>query len=273
MLGDTIAQIAREKAGIIKPGVVVVSSPQPPEAELVIRDAARSQAAALVEVGRAVRWKGGLPGPAGQTLRITGRCGVYDTALPLWGAFQQENAATAVAALEVLREGGFRLPAESFCQGLDQVSWPGRFQLVSRSPRVILDGAHNQDSARRLREALESYCGARPDPAAALPVERRTLVLGTSLDKDIEGIAAELVPWFDAVVVTETRHARAMPREKVAAAVSRLGIAPQVSADLPAALSAALGGAGRRDLICVTGSLFLVAEAMAALKHLPLSGG
>jgi dihydrofolate synthase/folylpolyglutamate synthase len=270
VLGDTIAAIAREKAGIIKSGGRVVSGPQSPEAARVIRAVAREQAASLVEVGRAVTWTAGLAGPEGQNLRIMGQGGVYEVVLPLLGSFQQENAATAVAALEVLRERGFRIPPESIRRGLGRVSWPGRFQIISRSPRILVDGAHNAASAERLREALEQYFGKVPG-AGILPVEHRALILGTSIDKDIDGIAGALCAYFDSVTVTQTRHARAMPLDKVAAAVSRAGVKPQSAENLEGALSGALTGAGHRDLVCITGSLFLVAEALAAVSRLPLS--
>jgi dihydrofolate synthase/folylpolyglutamate synthase len=170
------------------------------------------------------------------------------------------NAATAVAALEVLAGKGFNITKDSIISGLAEVSWPGRFQILSHHPLLIVDGAHNPDSARRLKQSLEQY----------FHFTRAILVIGVSSDKDIAGIVPELVPLFDKVIVTRSRHPRAMAPSSIAAEFSRHGVRTRGAGDVPTALSLALALARARDLICVAGSLFVVTEAIEQAKRLCL---
>ncbi|MBI4285001.1 MAG: bifunctional folylpolyglutamate synthase/dihydrofolate synthase [Chloroflexi bacterium] len=261
ILGHTLREIATEKAGIIKPGCVVITSPQAEEAEIVIRDACFRQKAKLVSVGREVSWQNLGFDTERQRLRVDGRLDSYDLAIPLLGEHQLVNAATAVAALEVLAERGFAISKDSVINGLSQVHWPGRFQILNRSPVVVVDGAHNSDSARRLRETLEKY----------LAYDRAFLVIGASSDKDIAAIVDELHPAFANVIATRSKHPRAMSLERIVAEFARRGTAAEVAKDVPAALARALDVAGPRDVVCVTGSLFVVAEALDEAQRLKLA--
>jgi len=135
---------------------------------------------------------------------------------------------------------------------LARVSWPGRLQILRRCPLMVVDGAHNPDSARKLRQSLEQYFN----------FDHAILVIGTSLDKDIAGIISELSPLFDKVIATCSRHPRATAPALLKAEFARHGVETQVAEDVSTALSQALALAGDRDLICVAGSLFVVAEAM-----------
>jgi len=172
VLGGSLAEIAAEKAGIIKPGSVVVTSPQPDEAAQVIGESCLSCGAPLVRVGSEVTWRSLGSGLGQQRLRVAGRLGSYELFIPLLGQHQLANAATAVAALEVLVEKGFNISPGSITNGLARVSWPGRLQIVNRHPFIVVDGAHNPEAARRLRESLEQYFN----------FNRAILVIGTSDD-------------------------------------------------------------------------------------------
>jgi len=252
VLGNTLAEIAGEKAGIIKPGITVVSSPQAGEAGEVFARISRERGSDLIRVGTDVTWQGLTFDAIRQSLRIKGRKGTYDLTIPLLGEYQMENAATAVAALEVLAQKGHRITARHIADGLAHVDWPGRLQVLRRNPYVIADGAHNPYSAAKLRDALKKH----------FKFEHATLIIGTSSDKDIGGIMSELLPVFDKVIVTRSTHPRATPTERLAAELKRLGRDTVETGDITEALPLALSQAGEKDLICITGSLFVVAGAM-----------
>jgi dihydrofolate synthase/folylpolyglutamate synthase len=261
VLGNTLAEIAAEKAGIIKSGCVVVASLQRDEAARVIKDTCLNRGVRLVRVGSDVTWQSLGFDSSQQSLRLTGRLASYELSIPLLGQPQLDNAATAVAALEVLAEKGFHISGDSITKGLAQVSWPGRLQVLSRRPLLVVDGAHNPDSARKLKQSLEQY----------FDFDRAILVIGASSDKDIAGIVSELVPLFDKVIVTRSIHPRAMATAPIVAEFSQHGVEAQETDDISTALPLALTLAGGKDLICVTGSLFVVAGAIEQAGKLCLT--
>jgi len=260
VLGNTVAEIAAEKCGIIKPGGAVVISPQPPGAAKVIEKTCAERGARLITVGKEIKWRSLGSDLDGQRLRVEGRKGEYELFLPVLGEHQLVNAAAAVAALEVLTDKGFDIPAESIAKGLAKVEWPGRFQVLRRHPPVVVDGAHNVDAARSLKKALREY----------FDFGRAILVMGASDDKNIAGVIAELAPLFDRVIVTRSRHPRAKAPAPLAAEFARHGIKARIADDVPSALSQALSMAGDKELVCLTGSLFIVGEALEAAAKLSL---
>ena len=259
VLGDTIVQITAEKCGIIKPHTTVVISPQPPEAEKVIEKTCAERGAKLIKVGEDVSWRSLSSDLEGQRFEVKGRKGDYQLSIPILGEHQLQNAATALAALEVLTEKGFDIPADEIAKGFSKIEWPGRFQVLRRRPPLVLDGAHNIDAARSLKESLKQY----------FDFERAILVMGASDDKNIKGVINELAPLFDRVIVTRSRHPRAMAPAPLAAEFTRHGMKARIATDVPSALSQALSMAGEKDLVCLAGSLFIVGEAIEAAKILP----
>ena len=254
VLGDSLAKIAGEKAGIIKPGAVVVSAPQPGEAAEVIREVCDRNGASLIEVGRDITWKKLTSNMAGQSFEVRGKKGSYQLAIPLIGGHQLENAAVAVAALEALAIG-----AEDMARGLAQVRWPGRLEMLRDKPLFLVDGAHNADSARRLREAIEEY----------LNFDRLILIAGASSDKDIAGMLGELAPISSLIVVTRSRHPRALAPALILDEMERQGVKGELAESVSSAAERALAIAGPDDLICATGSLFVAAEAREYIKGIP----
>ena len=262
ILGSTIPLIAREKAGIIKEDGVVVCAPQVPEARTVIEEVAAARRARLVFVDPARISIQGRGQPRGEGERgpwrfnLSGQLATYQNLeLSLLGAHQLVNAATAVTALEELTPHGFVVSPRQVKQGLLSVRWPGRLEVLAHSPLVIVDGAHNADSADRLREALYD----------SFEFERLLLILGASADKDIAGIARALAPYADKVLLCRSRHPRAANPEALLAIVAAYNSDASVCGSVAEALDRARELAGPRDAICATGSLFVVAEGREAL--------
>ncbi len=247
VLGPTLAQIAAEKAGIIKPGVPVVCAPQDEEPVKVIEERARAVRAPLLLAGRDWSWSGNRTG-----LTVYGPFETYHgLQVALLGPHQLENAAVAVAAVDLLRaQGRISLGPEEVKLGLKGVRWPGRAEVLRRKPTVVVDGAHNGESAEFLGRTLKEE----------FRYDRLFLILGTSADKDIPALVAPLAPLADFVGVTRSRHPRAAPPEPLARELANFGRVAEIFPDVGAALGEFLGRAGPEDLICVTGSLYLVAE-------------
>jgi dihydrofolate synthase / folylpolyglutamate synthase len=253
VLGNTIEAIAWNKAGIIKAGVPVVTAPQRPEAEAVIRREAEAQGAPLFLAAHE---------SLTPLLNTTHESFSYPVTIDsgrvsLGGAHQLDNARVAAAVALLLRADGFAISDAAIAEGLRTAQWPGRFEIIGHAPLIVVDGAMNEESALRLREALHT-----------LRYRRLILVLGTSADKDIAAIARVLVPPSSAVVLTRSYHPRAAPVELLAEHVRPLlrpGTPLIMTHDIPPALDEARRLAGPDDCICVTGSLFPVAAAREAL--------
>ncbi|MHB1133665.1 MAG: bifunctional folylpolyglutamate synthase/dihydrofolate synthase [Chloroflexota bacterium] len=254
-LGETLAAIAREKAGLVKAGATLVSPAQAPAVEATLEEVCAALPARLLLGGRDWRWQEEHDSAGRPLFSVASNLGHYRGLGPaLLGAHQRSNAAGAVVALQSLRELGVGVSDEAIGTGLATVRWPGRLEVVGREPTVVLDGMHNADSARRLREALGDV----------FRYERLTLVLGISADKEIGAIVPELAPLAHRLIVTRSSHYRAAPLEALVAACREVGLNPETAETPVDALALARAGAGPRDLICVTGSLYLVAEAREA---------
>ena len=252
LLGNTLSAIAAEKAGIIKAGSVVVSSPQIDEADAAISLTCQKQGAKLIRIGKDITCKGTGFSDSQQSLVVEGRLHNYKFTIPLLGQYQLDNAATAIAALEVLMEKGNKIHSRNIVQGMKEVNWEGRLQVISHHPLVVVDGAHNQDSAQKLKQALKQY----------FEFEKAILIIGMSSDKDLAGIINELASTFPQVIVTRSRHPRAMATAPIAAEFRKHGIEVQQTEDISDAMPLALKLAGKKDMICVTGSLFIAAGAI-----------
>jgi dihydrofolate synthase/folylpolyglutamate synthase len=253
ILGDTLAKIAMEKAGIIKQGIPVITSPQKPEAMDVIENVCNNHNAELIKVGQSVTWQRKAFDLDGQSFNVAGRNNTYDITIPLLGEHQVENATVAVAVLEQLG-----VDARSIAAGLKNVQWPGRMEIIQREPLIVADGAHNVDSAARLVQSLQQY----------FEYERLILIIGMSSDKDIAGIIDTLVPACGEVIVTRSRHPRSVDTSTLAEQFARHGLTAKQCASTAAAVKQAIKIAKKGDLICATGSLFIVAEAIEQVKGL-----
>ncbi len=263
LLGDTVEEIAAEKGGIIKPGVSVIVAPQQKRGVLeVLRAIAADRGAPFVAVEETWQWESISFSPQGQRIRLRKRTGspsplegIYD--LPLIGDFQRENAATAVAAVEVLRaRGDLHVEREHLFEGLRRTRWPGRMEVLSRNdPLLIVDCAHNPYSAQVLSRSLRAW----------FPDRGWVLIYGASNDKDMEGMLRYLLPLARKVIVTRSHHPRAASPSRLADFCADLGCGAEIAINPKRALEQA-----RRHLryhpdwgILVTGSIFLVADVRA----------
>jgi dihydrofolate synthase / folylpolyglutamate synthase len=266
-LGPTLASIAFEKAGIVKPNIPAISGATDPEVRRVIEDVCRERGAPLTQLGVDFAYDyepGRVTGDKAQRPRVrvrTARRTWPWMGLGLLGEHQAANAAVAVACVERLREQGWDLSDAAVASGLANVSWPARLEVVGRRPLIILDCAHNIASARALTETLRtSFPGLET-------ARRRLLVFASSSDKDVAGILRELAPLFTHAFLTRYSNSpRSVPPEELGALLRAEGSLPFTLCATPEeALDAARAAAGADDLICVTGSVFLAGELRPTL--------
>jgi dihydrofolate synthase/folylpolyglutamate synthase len=256
-LGDTIEQIAFEKAGIIKPGMILVSGALPNNAARVIRRIADECGARVVDSFAGVHIGSDMrDGRAHLTIETPqGRYGPLRLALR--GEHQIHNAVVAVRVLEAAREAGFEVPDGAIVQGLETVEWPARLELITLADGrdVLLDAAHNPEGARALRVYL-----ARWHP------ERPALVIGIMRDKDADAILRELLPVTSSVIATAADTPRAMPPEELAARVTAIDPTKAVRAcsDVLTAVNAALDSS---RVVCVAGSILLAGAVRDRLER------
>jgi len=268
VLGNTLAAIAGEKAGIIKEGVPVVSAPQVEEALQVLERVAKEKNCLFFLVGKHVQFERRASSLDGQSLRVSSLAlrkfedpgfplatqpEVVDLRIPLLGAHQIENAAIAYTALKT---SGIPISEQSIQEGFARVRWPARFELLRREPPVVIDSAHNRDSAHRLRETLDEYF---PD----IPV---ILIFCALEDKDISGMLEELKPRLECVVATRADHPRAPAAEWIAEQVRKAGIPVESATPVSTALERALELAGERKLVLSAGSVAFAGEVGAAWR-------
>ncbi len=251
VLGHTLEEIAREKAGIIKPRSRVVISPQVPQVEDLLERICHERGATTIKVGRDLLWSKEHFDLDGQSFKVKGRKGDYSLYIPLLGDHQLENATAAVAVLEELDAQKISIPEERLIEGFRHLDWPGRLELLSRKPLLVVDVAHNDFSARRLREAL----------IQCFKFQRFFLVMGCSVDKDIEAMVEEMAPLEPIVIATRSRHPRAAPTTTITQAFAKFNISARSAEEVSTAVAQAMAMAGPDDLVCVMGSVFVVAEA------------
>jgi dihydrofolate synthase/folylpolyglutamate synthase len=261
ILGNTLALIAGEKAGIIKSGVPVVLSPQEDEALEVLQRVAAERNAAVTLVGGDVTFERLSHSLNGQAFEIVNRqSSIFDPKsvilrIPLLGLHQVVNAATAYTAL---RTSGLSLSDGAIRKGFGDVHWPCRFEIVRRDRPVVLDSAHNADSARRLRQTLDENFPGRPVVWLFSILE----------DKDAAGMLAELKTRLSQVIATQTDHPRVLAAEKIVSLVESAGIPVELVRPASAALSRAMALAGDRGVTLVAGSVAFAGEMKTAWEQL-----
>ena len=253
ILGQTLAKIAVEKAGIIKGGCSVVSAPQDPEVEQVIKEVCHARKVKLIEVGKDVTCQQTGADFHRQEFKAIGQNATYDLAIPLLGDYQLENACAAVAALEILSTEGAEISPKNITEGFRRVSWPGRFQILSREPIVLADGAHNAYSIKKLVDNVNKY----------FTYSKCFVIFGSSSDKDISRMVKELQALNCQIIITSSSHPRAASVSSLKEQLNWLVPVPKSTDSVKEALNRVLKQSEKTDLILITGSLFVAAEAIA----------
>ena len=254
ILGERIEDIAREKAGIVKHGVPLISGATQPAVIQILEETCRENEAPLSLAGRDFQGEKTAP----RTLDFRGRSWhLTDISLGVGGPFQIENATVALGALEGLEGKGYRVGKESIYEGLAEVRWPGRLELVQASPQILLDGAHNPAAAGSLKEALQEEFDYR----------RLYMVMGIMQDKEVSAITAVMAPLADVLIAARPDNPRAMSAQRLAEIARDYCSAVTVIEDIGKAVEYAREVAREDDLILVTGSLFTVGEARDYLPN------
>jgi len=250
-LGSSLAEIAFEKAGIIKEDSICVISPQEKEALDVIESAGRSKNARLLKIGFDIRFEEVAFDDTKEIFNIYGILGDYPCCKSgLLGEHQIINAVTAVGVIEALSYFGIEIPEDTIKKGLALTKWPGRLELGKRDPLIFLDGAHNRASARALAKTIRERMGLK-DPL---------LILGISKDKDIKGIVEELEPISKYIILTRSN---VPDRAEDPAQIKKFIKSKEavITENLSEALKEAQSKVSGKEAILITGSLFLVGEA------------
>jgi dihydrofolate synthase/folylpolyglutamate synthase len=264
VLGDTLARIAREKAGIFKPGVAALTIPQAPEVLEVFGEVAGKVGAPLSVVGQDIEFSSRFEathdmGPHTRVCLTTARSSYEHLPVPLKGEHQALNCGLALAILDRLRDRGFETPERKVADGLTATPSEGRMEVVGRTPRIVLDGAHTPDSVACLVRAIGAH----------LRYDSMVAVFGCAADKDVKTMLSKLAMGADKVIFTRASgNARAMePRElqrKFAEISQKM---TQVARGVPEAIEMARRAVGRDDLICITGSFYIAGEAKRLLAE------
>jgi len=251
VLGGTIAQIAAEKAGIIKAGSPAVSAAQDEAALGVIKERCEMLGSELTAVREgAVR---------SLTHDLGGQAFSYgdweNVELGLLGGYQLENAATVLETVAVLRREGWNIPDSAVRGGLKEARWPGRFEVLRPSPLFLIDGAHNPNGAKALAGCLAEY----------LPGKKVTFLMGVMADKDHRGIISILAPFAERFVTVTPRNARALPAQELCREIESFGIEAVSAGEVEDGVALAGELAGPEGVVCAAGSLYMSGDVRACL--------
>jgi dihydrofolate synthase/folylpolyglutamate synthase len=256
-LGSTLPQIAAEKAGIFKPGVPAVSVIQDPQAEAVLKSVAEKVGAPLDIVGTTIEFSyrfesSRMLGPHNRVCLNTPNSKFEHLAVPMIGEHQAINCGLALCIMDKLKSRGIAIHDGRAMEGLAKVSVPGRMEMLSQTPRVICDGAHNAASLDALMRAIGQH----------IPYDSMVLIFGCCADKDVAGMLDRITSGADKVIFARVDNVRsADPHELAARYVELYGKMAQVATSLEDALAIANRAVTKEDLICITGSFYLVGEA------------
>ena len=252
ILGNTPAEIARDKAGIIKSGTTAIVGPQRDPSVLdVIAERCDEVGATLVDVASLYQYEILEKFPFGQSFRLIGPNGERRMRTPMLGTHLVANAATAVAAAEAIRARGFSISEQAIIDGIAHVRVPGRLEVMGQKPLIVADGAHNGESAEALATALKEYFDWR----------RLFLVIGCNQDKDVREMGFKLAKLCELIVCCRFSNPRAMDPYQMIQEIGFLGPAAVAEESVADGIDTALSHASEADLVCVTGSLYVVAEA------------
>ncbi len=256
ILGNTLSEIAFEKAGIIKPSGEVVMYPQPREAEEVIEDVCAQRGATLHKVdfdsAKIVNWS------------VDGQVFHYDKLrnlkIALIGRHQVRNAVMAVEACRIISQKGYTISEDAVRRGLEKARWPGRMEILKKEPIFMIDGAHNAQGAGILKEALDEY----------FPDRRRIFIFGVLRDKDYMSMIKTVIPGADTVIAVTPDSDRALPASDLAILLEPYCKNIHVSDTIVSAVMKAFRLSSKNDVICAFGSLYYIGKIRSMLREEPL---
>lgn len=257
-LGGTLTKIAKEKAAIIKRGSIAISAEQPKAARKVIEETASRIKSRLFTVSRDICFYENKFDGKHQYFKVKSAFNVYNNLKTiLLGRHQLMNATSAIAAVEALKFKGIIIEPPAIKKGISSTSWAGRLELISRNPFIVLDGAQNKASAEVLKDAVLKF----------FDYKRLILILGISRDKDIKGICSVLQKISDIIILTKANHPRATPISYLKKFISKSKNKKiHLIEEVENALALAVKEAKKNDLVLVTGSLFVVAQARSVVN-------
>lgn len=252
ILGDTLEKIAYEKAGIIKEKVPVVLYPQSDESFKVIENKCVEKSAELISVPENcvnfIKVNQGLSGEALQDIIVTTESFKYEISLSLLGKHQLLNCATVIYAAEQLTLKGVEIKRRHIISALSKVKWPGRLEIMSREPLVVIDGAHNIDGIKKLSESIDSY----------FSYENLVLVLGILADKQVMEMVETIVPKAKKVIAVTPNSERAELAEELAKIIKLYNTNVEVIKDYSKALEIGIAYCDTKDLLLISGSLYMI---------------
>ena len=263
-LGSTLGAIAGEKAGIMKKNIPAISVPQEPEAKRVLRRTAKEVQANLMFTGEDIEFSYRVEssrqdGCHTRVCLTTPRSRFEHLPVPLLGEHQALNCGLALALLDQLKGQGLKIDDAKAVVGLQGVYLPGRMEMISQDPRILVDGAHNAASVAALMRAIGQH----------IPYDSMVMVFGCAADKDIRGMMEQISTGADKVIFTKaaSNPRAAEPKDLAEAYEEKCGRVAQICDSLPQAMYIANSAVSREDLICVTGSFYLVGEAKILLQR------
>ena len=256
-LGNTLAKIAEEKAGIFKAGVPAISVQQDPEADVVLKRVAEKNGTHLEVTGQTIEFSyrfesSRMQGPHNRVCLTTPHSKFEHLAVPLLGEHQAINCGLALSVIDRLKARGFAISDTKAMEGLAKTTVPGRMEMLSQQPRVVVDGAHNAASLDAMLRAVGQH----------IPYDSMVIIFGCCADKDVPGMLDRIAAGADKVIFTRVNNIRSADANELAAKyVEQYGKMAQVAATLEDALGIANRAVTKEDLICITGSFYLVGEA------------
>lgn len=258
LLGETLEEIAFEKAGIIKQGVPVVVGKQPEAVYKVLKSVAHQKSSTFVEAIKrseiSVRTSN-----TGHSLRILeNRSNAIDIMIPLLGYHQVENALLAYTAILELQQLGILIDQQAVLTGFHTVDWPARFEIISEQPPIIVDGAHNVDSIRRVLEIMH----------VVFPEDKLHVLFGVSKGKDAEGMLKLLLPESTSVVFSKSTHPKSVEPSALVQLANQFGFPVEQAPTMEEALRKALDALDDQSVLLCTGSLFIAAAARDVWKSI-----
>ena len=254
LLGTELEKIAWEKAGIAKPGVPLLVGAVPPEVLPVVEGVVHDAGAQIVPVDITVEEVS--RDLSGAVYRILGNDVPEEVGIPLIGGYERENLRLVIAAIHRLRDMGWEIADAAVHTGLEQVFWPGRFEVVGQAPLIVLDGAHNPPGARALAQDVERLFPRK---------DQRTLLFGILRDKEIDAVCDALFPRFSRVVLTRSRSPRAVPAEDLLPFARRHGVETSIAESVEEGIELAREELTPNGAVLIAGSLTVVKEARRSL--------